>query len=167
MAAGWFRKLTVAGPAVFKSSVTATTGTLTNKTVTASGTVSGQTVSASSGVTGTKGLFEGVQKLSHSTGQAALNAYGLSVLSATANSTFTLGPPPAVGVLKHLALSTGTTTLVVKTTATIFGTTCTKITRVASKAALGKIPPAATLVGATGGKWALVSIDRSTACTLS
>src|SRR5437879_5924114 len=113
MASGWFRKLTVAGPVVFKSSITSTTAALAGKTVSAS-----------------QGLVEGAQKLTHSTGQATLNAFGLSVLSATANSTYTLGPPAAVGVLKQITMSTGTTTLVAKTTTALVGTTRTKLTRV-------------------------------------
>ncbi len=141
MSHGYFRKLFVQSAATFNGGATIT------------GSVTG-----SSRVTGSKGLAEGVEKKSHSTGQAALNVFGLSVLSATAASTYTLAAPPAAGTIKHITMTTASVNFVVKTTAAFAGTTRTKLTVVASKAPLASQGGryGATLVGATGGKWALV-----------
>lgn len=152
MTVGYFRKLFVLGPATLKSSLTST------------GAVTGNTV------TSAQGLAEAAEKKSHSTGQAALKAYGLSVLSATAASTYTLGPPPAVGTLKHITMTTATVNFAVKTTAAFAGTTRKTVTVVASKAPLASQGGrySVSLVGATGGKWALVSYSpTSTSFTIT
>ncbi len=165
MTVGWFKKgfflqkLDV-GAASTKTSGLNVSGTITMTT----GTVSSKTVTATSQVTGTKGLVEGKQKLTHSTGQAALNTFGASFLSATAASTYTLGPPAAAGVLKHIFMSSGSANLTVKTTATWFNSTCTKINMIGGKAHAAK-PLGVTLVGATGGKWAVINAPNSTVAT--
>jgi len=122
-------------------------------------------ISASTSVTASKGLVEAAQKLTHSTGQAALNKFGLSVLSATAASTYTLGPPSVAGIMKYIAFTTGSNNLVAKTTTPFANSTATKITRVASKKAL--VPVGAILMGATGSKWAVVGLSGSSAVSIS
>ena len=170
MTVGWFKK----GMFLQKLDVggysTKTSGLNVFGTISSTGSVAPKSVTASSQVKGTKGIVETAQKLSHSTGQAALNAFGLSVLSATAASTYTLGPPPTVGTMKYITMSTATVNFVVKTTAALVGTTRTKFSVIASKAPLASQNGryGATLVGATGGKWALVSYSpTSTAFTIT
>lgn len=143
---GYFRKLYVRGAATFVGAVSSTSA------------VSGLSLTAS------QGLAEGTQKKTHSTGQATLNAYGASFLGATAASTYTLGPPASAGVLKHIFMSSGSANLTVKTTATFFNSTCTKINMIGGKAHAAK-PIGFTLVGATGGKWAVVNSPLPTAST--
>lgn len=170
MSAGWLRKLTVAGPAVFKGTISSTgtvtfTGSVSTPTVLAATSTLGLvSLTASSNVTASKGYVEAVETRT-TLAQLTLKTYGVSFVDASTAGTsatraFTLGPPPVAGIRKTIVMKenlSSTRVISIATTADHYNSTRNSWQTVTGKARLAGVPWAVSLVGTTALTWAVVS----------